>query len=76
MAEPIIVPKAIHSASTCMTSRTRGSARSFPYWVDDVTANAGFVSVGITSDPAEFPCRRSVAGANAWDDSAIRMRAS
>ena len=46
-----------------------------PYGVYDVTANAGFVSVGITSDTADMssPCSRSVAGSNAWDDGAIRM---
>ncbi len=37
-----------------MTSRTRNSAKVVPYGVHDVTANAGFVSVGITSDTAEF----------------------
>ena len=47
--------------------------KAVPYGVYDVTANAGFVSVGITSDTAEFAVHRSVAGSNAWDDSAIRM---
>jgi hypothetical protein len=37
-----------------------------PYGVYDVTANAGFVP--------SSPCSRSAAGANAWDDGAIRMR--
>src|SRR5271157_1690039 len=43
-----------------------------PYGVYDVTANAGFVRVGITSDPYS----RSAAGANAWDGSAIHLRES
>ena len=44
-----------------------------PYGVYDVTANAGFVSVGITSDTLSSPCSRSVAGSIAWDDSVIRI---
>src|SRR3974390_999438 len=41
-----------------------------PYGVYDVTANAGFVSVGITSERPSSPYSRSAAGANAWDGSA------
>jgi hypothetical protein len=33
-----------------------------PYGVYDVTANAGFVSVGITSDTAEFAVQAVSAG--------------
>ncbi len=47
-----------------------------PYGVHDVTANAGFVSVGITSDTAEFALQSIAAGANAWGGSAIPMRES
>ena len=47
-----------------------------PYGVYDMTANAGFVSVGITSDTAEFAVQSIAAGSNAWDESAIRMRAN
>ena len=47
-----------------------------PYGVYDVTANAGWVSVGITSDTAEFAVARSAAGSTRWGMSDIRMRAS
>ena len=47
-----------------------------PYGVYDVTANAGLVSVGITSDTAEFAVASIAAGSNAWGDSAIRRRES
>ena len=43
-----------------------------PYGVYDVTANAGFVSVGITSDTAEFAVASIRCWHDAWDDSAIR----
>jgi hypothetical protein len=41
--------------------------------VYDVTANTGFVSVGITSDTAEFAVQSTAAASYAWDDSAIPM---
>jgi hypothetical protein len=44
-----------------------------PYGVYDVTANAGFVSVGITSDTAEFAVQSIRCWPNAWSDSAVRM---
>ena len=44
-----------------------------PYGVYDVAANAGFVSVGITSDTAEFAVQSIRCW---WDDSTIQMRAS
>ena len=47
-----------------------------PYGVYDMTANAGFVSVGITSDTAEFAVQSIRCCSNAWDESAIRMRAN
>ena len=54
---------------TCTTSRTRSSARSCPTACTTSTANAGCVSVGITSDTAEFAVDVDPAlAAIAWDD--------
>ena len=47
-----------------------------PYGVYDMFANAGFVSVGITSDTAEFAVQSIRCGSNAWDGRAIRMHES
>ena len=44
-----------------------------PYGVDDVTANTEFVSVGITSDTAEFAVKSIRCWLERWDDSAIPM---
>jgi hypothetical protein len=44
--------------------------KAVPYGVYDVTANAGFVSVGITSDTAEF----AVASIRRWHDRMGRAR--
>ena len=54
MVAPTIGRRAIRCASTCTTSRTSDLGKVVPYGVYDVTANAGFVSVGITSDTAQF----------------------
>ena len=47
-----------------------------PYGVYDVGANAGWVSVGITSDTAEFAVASIRQWLNAWGASAIQMRVS
>ena len=47
-----------------MASRRRNFGKVVPYGVYDVTANAGFVSVGITSDTAEF----AVQSIRCWRD--------
>ena len=44
-----------------------------PYGVYDVTANTGFVSVGITSDTAEFAVQSIRCWLERMDDSAIPM---
>ena len=54
MAEPIIVRKAIHRRVNVHDFEDKKLGKVVPYGVYDVTANAGFVSVGITSDTAEF----------------------
>ena len=43
-----------------------------PYGVYDVTANAGFVSVGITSDTAQFAVQSIRTWLAAWAANAIR----
>ena len=52
-----------------MTSRNK-FGKVVPYGVYDVTANAGFVSVGITSDTAEF----AVASIRCWLERMGRKR--
>jgi hypothetical protein len=47
-----------------------------PYEVYDVGANAGWVSVGITSDTAQFAVPPSAAGSTRWGASATRKPAS
>ena len=47
-----------------------------PYGVYDVAANAGFVSLGITSDTLSSPSRRSAAGSDGWGANAIQKRKS
>ncbi len=42
----------------------------------DVTANAGFVSLGIRGDTAESAGSRSAAGSSAWAASAILKQLS
>jgi hypothetical protein len=42
-------------------------AKVVPYGVYDMTANAGFVSVGITSDTAEFAVQSIRCWRDAWD---------
>jgi Rhodopirellula transposase DDE domain len=53
MAEPIIVRKAPPRVNV-HDSEDKKLGKVVPYGVYDMTANAGFVSVGITSDTAEF----------------------
>jgi hypothetical protein len=43
-----------------------------PYGVYDVTANEGFVSVGVKPIPPSSPFSRSVRGARGWVRPAIR----
>ena len=70
--ELIIVPRAT-AARERARLRDKKFGKVVPYGVYDVTANTGFVSVGITSDTAELPCSPFVAGASAWESSAIQM---
>jgi hypothetical protein len=53
MAEPIIVRKAPLRVNV-HDSEDKKLGKVVPYGVYDMIANAGFVSVGITSDTAEF----------------------
>ena len=46
------------------------------YGIYDVAANAGFVSVGITSDTAEFAVEVIRSGLDGWGANAIRKRKS
>jgi hypothetical protein len=57
MAEPIIAPKGDPWRVNVHDFEDKKLGKVVPYGVYDVTTNAGFVSVGITSDTAEFVVR-------------------
>ena len=54
MAAASCGPRVSPSRSGCTTSSSQNSARSVPYGVYDIAANAGWVNLGISHDTAAF----------------------